>query len=220
MKKIQSFIKKERKFIISIVALMLGQGILYFSIKFFQGKPIYIDFYLDDKIPYWGWLVYAYNMFYPFCVIAFYFLFKGDERRYFKAIISCAMGIIICDAIFLYIPTIMYRPITPNYDPFTNFVLKVTYFFDEPPLNCFPSIHCLFCFQVIMGYIGSKCTLSKKAIMITCATIIILSTLFVKQHFIYDVIAAFLVCLMVNLIETIFQMYDTIKIKKINKKTS
>lgn len=220
MKKIQSFIQEEKKFIISVAILMLGQGFLYFCIKFFQSNPIYIDFYLDNKIPFWGSFVYIYDMFYPFCLIAFYFLFKGDERRYFKAIISCAIGIIICDAIFLYIPTIMYRPVVPKYDAFTNFVLYITYFFDEPPLNCFPSIHCLFCFQVIMGYIGSKCTISKKTIMIIVSLLIIISTLFVKQHFIYDIISAFFVCLMANLIESCIQIYDNLKIKKYKKKTS
>lgn len=215
MKKIKSFIKKEKKFIISLSILMVGQMIMYWFLKLFQNNPIYINFYLDDKIPFWGWFVYIYNMFYPFCIIAFYFLYKDDEKAYYKGIISGVIGYIICDIIFLFLPTIMYRPPTPNYDPITNFVLKLTYYYDEPPLNCFPSIHCLFCFQVVFSYLYSKCSAKKKTIVIIAAILIILSTLFVKQHFIYDVIAAFSICLIANLLENIIGVYQKFKKKKI-----
>jgi len=194
---------------------MLGNGILYWLIKLFQKDPIYINYYLDDKIPFWGWFVYVYNMFYPFCILAFCLLFYKDEKAYFKGLISCLIGIIICNIIYLFIPTIMYRPVTPNYDPFTNLVLKITFFFDEPPLNCFPSLHCLFCFQVIISYLISKCTIKRKTWIIIGALLIILSTLFVKQHFIFDIIAALLVCLIANLLESIFKIYSKFKAKNV-----
>ena len=215
MKKIKIFLEKEKKFVISLSILMIGQMCLYWILKQFQSNPIYINIDLDDKIPFWGWLIYIYNMFYPFCVIAFYLLYKKDKKNYYKAIIAGVIGYIICDIIFLFLPTIMYRPIIPNYDPITNFVIKVTFFFDEPPLNCFPSIHCLFCFQVIFSYIKSKCTIKRKAWVITLAGLIILSTLFVKQHYILDVIAAFIVCLITNLLENIFGIYQYFKKNKI-----
>ena len=188
---------------------------MYWFLKFFQSDPIYINIDLDDKIPFWGWFVYIYNIFYPFCIVAFYFLYKKDEKAYYKGIISGVIGYIICDVIFLCLPTIMYRPPIPNYDPITNLVLKITYFWDEPPLNCFPSIHCLFCFQVIYSYLYSTYNKKGKTITITIATLIILSTLFVKQHFIYDVIAAFLVCLISNLLENIIGIYQKFKKKEI-----
>ena len=188
---------------------------MYWIIKLFQSNPIYINFYLDDKIPFWGWLVYVYNMFYPFCFLAFYLLYKKDEKTYYKGVIAGMIGFMISNIIFLFIPTIMYRPPIPNYDPFTNFVIKVTFFFDEPPLNCFPSIHCIFCFQVIYSYIMSKCSFKRKTWVIICSSIIILSTLFVKQHYIYDVISAFLVCLIANMLESILGIYTIFKKKKI-----
>ena len=188
---------------------------MYWSLKLFQRNPIYINFYLDDKIPFWGWTVYIYNMFYPFCIIAFYLLYKNDDKTYYKGIISCMIGCLICDIIFLLLPTIMYRPEIPNYDPFTNLVIKVTFFFDEPPLNCFPSIHCVFCFQVILSYIKAKYPIKKKLIIITISTLIILSTLLVKQHFIYDVISAFLISIIANIIESLFEIYNRFKKKNI-----
>lgn len=215
MKSIKKFIKENKMFVITMCMLFFGNGILYWVIKLFQSNPTYINYYLDDKIPFWGWLIYVYDMFYPFCILAFYFLYKKDKKAYFKGIISGIVGFIISNIIFLIIPTIMYRPPIPSYDVFTNFVIKVTYFFDEPPLNCFPSIHCIFCFQVIFSYIVSKYDLKSKIWVITGATLIILSTLFVKQHYIYDVVSAFLVCIMANAIESLIGIYNILKKKKI-----
>ena len=215
MEKVKSFIKENRKFVISMGIILLGNGILYWLLKVFQSDPIYINHYLDDKIPFWGWMVYAYNMFYPFLIISFYLIYKADEKTYFKAIIASIIGVIICDTIYLFMPTIMYRPVTPSYDPFTNLVLKITFFFDEPPLNCFPSLHCLFSFQEIISVIKSKCTTKRKIWISICSTIIILSTLFIKQHYIYDVISAFLICLIANSLESIFHIYDKVKKKRI-----
>lgn len=213
MKVLKKFIKENKKFVISVTILMLGQSILYWFLKLFQTNPTYIYFYLDDKIPFLGRFVYIYNMFYPFCLIAFYFLYKKDAKTYYKSIIAGIIGFLICDIIFLFIPTIMYRPIIPDIDPITNLVLKITYLYDNPPLNCFPSIHCLFCFQVIYGYIMSKYNIKVKIPVITFSLLIIVSTLLVKQHFVYDVIASFLICLMTNLIVEITNIYSYLKKK-------
>ena len=215
MKKVISFIKKEKKFVISMFILFFGNAFIYWLIKSFQTNPIYINYYLDDKIPFWGWLVYIYDMYYPFSILAFTLLYFKDKKTYYKGIISAIIGCIICYIIILIVPTIMFRPIVPNYDPLTNLVLKITFFFDEPPLNCFPSLHCLFCFQIIISYIMSKSTIKRKIWVIIFALLVIISTLFVKQHFIYDVIAALLVCIMANMIQSIFNIYGRFKKKKI-----
>jgi len=217
MKEIKKFIKENKKFVITIAILMGGQAFLYWFLKLFQTNPTYIYFYLDDKIPFLGRFVYIYNIFYPFCIVAFYFLYKKDSKAYYKGIIAGIMGFLICDLIFLFMPTIMYRPIIPDIDPITNLVLKITYLYDNPPLNCFPSIHCLFCFQVIYSYIISQYKAKIKIPVIIIASLIIISTLFVKQHFIYDVFASFLICLMTNLIVEITNIYPSIKKKWISK---
>ena len=215
MDKIKSFTIKNKKFIISLSILMIGNMFMYWFLKLFQRNPIYINFYLDDKIPFWGWTVYIYNMFYPFSIISFYLIYKADEKAYYKGIISGIIGCIICYIIYLFLPTIMYRPVIPQYDPFTNLVLKVTFFFDNPPLNCFPSLHCIFCFQVLFSCIKAKYPIKNKCIIGTISIAIVLSTLFVKQHFIYDVISALLICLIANTLESILNIYNKLKKKRI-----
>ncbi len=217
MKKLKKFIKENKKFIFTITLLMGVQALFYWLLKFFQTNPTYISFYLDEKIPFLGRFVYIYNIFYPFCLIAFYFLYKKDEVTYYKGIISGIIGFLICDIIFLTMPTIMYRPVIPDIDPITNLVLDITFLYDNPPLNCFPSIHCLFCFQVIFSYIISNYKLKIKIPVIIIALLIIISTLFVKQHFIFDVISALLICLITNFITELFNLYTYFKKKDILK---
>ena len=212
------FVKKNKMFVITITILLGGQSLTYCILKYFQTDPIYINYYLDDRIPFIGRFVHIYNSFYPFVFLSLYLLYKKDAKAYYRGIISGIIGFLICDIIFLTIPTIMYRPIIPSISPFTDFVLKVTYYFDTPPLNCFPSIHCLFCFQVIYSYIFSKYNdIPKKVFIILYALLVISSTLFIKQHFIYDVISALSVMLISNILEKIFNIYEKLKKKKFIK---
>lgn len=206
MKKIKKFLIENKNYIITTGLLLLVQGILYYCLKLIQKDPIYFNFPIDDKIPFLGYFIYIYNIFYPFMAISLFFLYKRDKKNYYKAIISAAVGVIISDIIFLFMPTIMFRPVIPNYDIITNFVIKITFFFDSPPLNCFPSIHCLFCFQIVYSFLFSKIKRKNKITFIIIALLIISSTFLVKQHYLYDMVAALLICIMTNLITGIFKL--------------
>ncbi len=202
-------------FIITIIILLGGQSLMYYGLKFFQTNPNYINYYLDDQIPFIGYFIYIYNIFYPFTLIVLYYLYRKDPETYYKGIISGTIGYIICDIIFILYPTIMYRPIIPDLPPITNFIIKLTFLYDNPPLNCFPSIHCLFSFQVIYSTLSSNISKRNKFIITFIALLIIISTLLVKQHYIFDVISALLICIITNILENILKIYQRIK-KKIS----
>ena len=215
MEVIKNFIINNKKFIISLSILFFGNAIFYWGLKLIEGTPVYLSYNLDNLIPFWGWAVYFYNMFYPFCIISFLLLYLKDEKAYYKGIICGIMGCIICYIIYLFFPTIMYRPPIPEYDVFTNFVLKLTYWFDNPPVNCYPSLHCILCFQIMLSFIRSKYKMTGKLIISVLSISIIISTLLIKQHYLYDVIASLLLCIIVNVLEYFIGIYDKLKKKKI-----
>ena len=64
-------------------------------------------------------------------------------------------------------------------------------------------------------FLISKYNVKGKIGIVTLALLIIISTLFVKQHFIFDVIAALLICIISNIIESLFNIYGIFKKKKI-----
>lgn len=204
---------KKKSFLVSISILMISQAFFYWFIKLFQPDPSYINFPLDNKIPFLPNFIYIYNLFYPFIFLAFYYLFTKDEKNYYKGIVAGIIGYLICDIIYLYYPTIMPRlPIPSTTNPITSLIVKITYFFDEPALNCFPSIHCLFCFQIIFSYLKTNLVeLKKKLPIIIISTLIILSTILVKQHYVLDIISAFLVCITANLITDITPLANKFK---------
>lgn len=205
---------KNKKFLISISILLIGQAFFYWFLKFFQTNPHYLNFNIDQKIPFIPNFIYIYNTFYPFMFLTLFYLFKHDEKVYMKGIISGILGFLICDIIFLVYPTIMLRPPIPETNFLTDFVLKVTFFFDTPALNCFPSIHCLFCFQIIYSFIFTKhIKLKKKIPVIIYSLLIIMSTVLVKQHYVVDIISALSICIIANLLVDITKLHNKIEAK-------
>lgn len=205
---------KNKKFIISISILLIGQAFFYWFLKFFQPNPHYLFFNIDQKIPFIPNFIYIYNTFYPFMFLTLLYLFKHDEKVYMKGIISGIIGFLICDIIFLIYPTIMLRPPIPNTNFLTEFIIKVTFFFDTPALNCFPSIHCLFCFQIIYSFIFTKhIKLKKKIPIIIYSLLIIISTVLVKQHYVVDIISALSICIITNLLVDITKLHTKIEAK-------
>lgn len=205
---------KNKKFLISISILLIGQAFFYWFLKFFQTNPHYLNFDIDQKIPFIPNFIYIYNTFYPFMFLTLLYLFTKDENVYMKGIISGILGFLICDIIFLIYPTIMQRPPIPETNLLTEFVLKVTFFFDTPALNCFPSIHCLFCFQIIYSFIlTNQIELKKKIPIIIYSLLIIMSTILVKQHYVVDIISALSICIITNLLVDITKLQTKIEAK-------
>ena len=214
-KKLKAFFKEilNKKFIISIIMMMAVGGLTYFSVKFLQSDYHYIYSPIDNKIPFIPQLGIVYNLFYPTVFITMYYIFCKDRKNYYKGVIACIIGYTICNIIFIVYPTIMYRPYVDysSLDWFTGLVLKITYTVDTPALNCCPSIHCLFCFQVIFTLCISKnIKIYKKILISLLLLLIIVTTLLIKQHYLYDVTYALLIVIITNIITYVFKLYPRI----------
>ena len=71
-KKINGLIKDifiNKDFLYTIIVLLVGQALIFFTNKFFQNNYNVIDIALDHKIPFIPEFVYIYNFFYPFIFI-------------------------------------------------------------------------------------------------------------------------------------------------------
>lgn len=202
-----------KKFLISIIAMMLVQAMFYWGVKFFQADYHYIYSSVDNKIPFLPGFVYIYDLFYPVVLITMYYAFCKDRKNYYKGVIASVIGFLLCDIIFITYPTVMYRPYVDysNLDWLTGLVLKITYAADTPALNCCPSIHCLFCYQAIFTL--CMCKDVKKQIKVPLSLfllLIVLSTLIVKQHYFYDAIFALVIFVVVNIITYSLGLYPKI----------
>ena len=199
--------KKNKKFFTTIVVLMLSQAIMYWFVKLFQYNYHEINFWLDNKILFCGSFVYIYNLFYPFIFLSLYFIFKKDEKVYDRTIISGMIGYLICDLFYIIYPTVMIRADISNMTGITGLLLKITYFLDTPALNCLPSIHCLFSFMIMGAFIMSKdFKLIWRILGTIFAVLIVLSTFFIKQHYVLDAFAALIVYVVCYSLVSIFKI--------------
>lgn len=174
---------------------LLGlSAFLYYFAKLFQTNYNLIGSPLDNIIPFVPIFIFIYNLWYPFEMLSLFFIFKDNLKVYIKTIISLFFSFILSTSIFIIYPTTINRPLVESYKNLTELVTYITYKADTPALNCFPSNHCILCFTIIFSVLAIKnMSKLKKYIIIVMNILIILSTLLVKQHVIYDVIGSFII---------------------------
>ena len=171
----------------------LFQTFLFIIVKLFQCNLHSVNIYFDDKIPFLSFFVIFYVVWYALLILVPVMLYYKDYSKIREyAYVYCICGI-ISTIIFFIFPTTVTRAIVEETN-ISNKVVKYIYTLDNPPLNCFPSLHALESMLWIF-YVGFNNKFSKKTrfiITIICFGII-LSTLFIKQHALVDIIGAFLV---------------------------
>lgn len=145
---------------------------------------------IDDWIPLIPIFSIPYILYIPFLVITLsYFIFF---TRLFKRIsISFVFCQIIASLFYFFYQTHVPRPSIKDTDIFSQLVLFI-YSKDEP-YNCFPSLHVAL--SVISFLYWIKIFPNMKWLMGAFVLSIILSTLFVKQHYILDVISGVLLAI-------------------------
>ena len=178
--------KKYFKLIIIILLMSGTQFLLYFLNKVFISDYNIINSFLD--VPFNGYFIYFYNAWYPFILICYFLIYKYDNKLFKPLLATVILTAILSEITFVIYPTEVLRP-TIEVNNVTSWLVDLTYKMDYPAVNCLPSLHCIYCF--IMGYyiyISKNINKNGKIFIIIFSFMIVLSTLFVKQHIIEDVI--------------------------------
>lgn len=158
---------------------------------------------LDDYIPFVEFFVIPYYLWFPYIavtVITFIFLDKND---FYKLCITLGTGMTLFLLVSFFIPNGHdLRPATFARDNLFTSLIKTMYTIDTPT-NLFPSIHC---YNSIMAHVAireNKVLKKKKWLRISSCILciaIILSTVFIKQHSVFDVFTALLLSLVMYLL--------------------
>ena len=161
----------------------------YILASFLTKKGHDITVALDKVIPFKAIFIIPYVYWYVYIVIGFVFILINSRRDYMRLFISFFIGMSVCYAIYYVYPTEITRPIIQKGDLLNNLVNFI--YSADKPVNCFPSLHVLTTY-FIMRY--TKYKNSKKKFYYTqiIGLLIILSTLFIKQHFVLEVIGGIL----------------------------
>ncbi|GIP31212.1 phosphatase PAP2 family protein [Paenibacillus sp. J2TS4] len=146
---------------------------------------------LDDWIPFWKIFILPYIAWYAFIIFVLVLLCAKDRRTYYETLFSFHIGLIVCYVIYFFYQTTVPRPELLGNDPLTALVRFI--YWSDQPFNCFPSIHVLTSYLAMRGLLASSIRgWGLRSFTIIISTLIILSTLFVKQHVVLDAIAAIL----------------------------
>lgn len=185
---------------------MGSQTLLYLLIKYFIH-----DYHLINSIiniPLIKPFIYIYNSWYPFIFICAFLIYKDNNRLFYAFILSLLLSALLAQITFIIYPTIIERP-TIYVNNITDLILNITYKLDNPPINCLPSMHCIYCFITV--YYILKSNIKKKYLFNIYLLLIVLSTLFTNQHIIEDVIAALVYSIIAILMINKFKLDSVIK---------
>jgi len=148
---------------------------------------------LDDMIPFVEFFIIPYLFWFPYVAIPLVYFFLTDKETFLKSCRFLFTGM----TLFLIISTIYpngayLRPIVFPRDNIFTTIVKILYKMDTPT-NLFPSIHV----YNALGTHLSICYSKKfkdfrpfKTGSLIIAVSIVLSTMFIKQHSIFDVLTA------------------------------
>lgn len=186
----------------AILSLMIVtyQAIAYFLAKFTPIEAHLVGNQIDYAIPFLPIFIVPYILWYLFLIVVPCILYDQDKKTFYWYSVANFLVDTIATIIFICYPTLLIRPEIEVSGIFT-WLVSLIYWGDTPALNCFPSIHCASCFVSIFIMLQSN-KIKKRCRFTTSifAFIIIVSTVFIKQHVIIDVIGAFVLALMVVII--------------------
>ncbi|AZS13602.1 phosphatase PAP2 family protein [Paenibacillus lutimineralis] len=166
---------------------------LFYGLLNHGGRPIHVlSSPIDDRLPLIPAMAIPYIGWYPYIIIGIMYLCLKDRSAYYRTLIVMNIGLIVCYLIYFFYQTTVIRPeVFPDrWD--RKLLLDFVYGVDNP-YNCFPSIHALHSYVIMRGALAAK-TMRKsiKAAFVIGAMTIIVSTLLVKQHVIYDALGSML----------------------------
>jgi membrane-associated phospholipid phosphatase len=202
----------------------------FFSLSFLLSIPIIHTFYnllnndqrgayilntkIDDMIPFIDIFIVPYVIWYPFIFITLAYIAWKDKPLYIKTLVTMNIAMLTCYMIYFVFQTHVPRPELTGNSVFTKMVEWI--YINDAPFNAFPSIHSLTSFLMLYAVQRSnKINLTVKNSVSIIAILIIISTLFVKQHVILDAISAIMLGYIIfNGIEGVFSLKQLILWKK------
>lgn len=180
--------------------------LVYTLIQNLKTDGVSIATTIDFAIPFIPLFVLFYLMWYPVLLTSLFLSIKKKEL-FKKTTLSFVIVAGFSFCVYVLFQTEITRAVITSADIFSRIVLFI--YHQDMPINCFPSLH------VSGSVLANLCTLNanKKIglIMIPITILIILSTLFIKQHFVFDVIGGIVLAIGTYLL--VFKL-DYKKLKK------
>ena len=184
-------------FLMGVVFDLLLNNIVYDWVGGLYSKGFHLNTALDNAIPFRPeWAIFYLYLFYWVAEATLVFFAVFDYKRGYALAWSFVLINLIADLVYLVFPvtTDIYRAqIAAHPVPGSKFADAIyAYYAKDPSFDCFPSLHAalsVVCFYAWYRYSRMKRNaLTAGLAVLTCIVAVgtVLSTLFVKQHYIAD----------------------------------
>ncbi len=153
-----------------------------------------IHIWLDDAIPFTKVFIIPYLLWFAFVAVSVICLYLTDRKNYDRTATLLYFGMTVFLVISFVFPNVQYlRPrYIPGQDLFSVLVRRL--YRTDTNTNVFPSIHVYNTLCCMAGMLQSRAKIAQKvwirAGVVILGVSIILSTMFLKQHSLIDVIGA------------------------------
>lgn len=166
-------------------------GGFYFVTQFFPLTYHAVHLPLDDAIPFLPVFVIPYILWYPYVPVPMVYSFFKDQRLMRRQALALFPGMAASILFFLIYPTrIDFRPAAQGAGVFRA-LCRLIYRLDRP-VNVLPSLHCYEALSIHLSTFRSRFGRKHPALRAASAVLallICLSTVFIKQHSVLDLIA-------------------------------
>lgn len=204
--KIKEFFKSNKH--IYLFMLLIPIVLYYFILQLRQVDYTILHLAVDDYIPFIPLFVIPYILWYLYVPLHLLITGLNDRNAFYKQCIAFFSGVVICLIVFTILPTAI--DFRPNVDKngFIFWLCRVIYANDKP-VNVCPSLHCYEAVCLYITTFSSEKLKKFKAIRIISAILMVLiclSTVFIKQHSVLDVLLGSLLAVIIS--------YVVLKFKK------
>lgn len=179
----------------------------------------YPEIELDSKIPLVSWFVYPYFLTFPLGLFTFFYLAYKDKKAFYTMYLTLIISFAISGIIYACGQTYFTKP---DFEPQTFTDKFVVWTWNSTnPVNCFPSQHCFMAFAMIIACLSAKeekMNIFFRIFTIITSILIVLATVFIRQHFVLDIIASFIIMFPIFAIAYTFKWGEKLMIKIENRK--
>ena len=185
----RSLLKRNRQIYLMLLFPVLGG--LYFCTQFMGLEYHVVHVGLDDRIPFLPAFVVPYILWYAYVPVTMLYMCFKDRDVFYRQAATLFPGAFVCVLIFmLYPPRIDFRPDAAGPGVFRA-LCRIIYASDQP-VNVLPSLHCFETTAIHLASFGGAFGRRHKAMRAASgvlAVLICLSTLFIRQHSVLDLLA-------------------------------
>ncbi|WP_459501713.1 phosphatase PAP2 family protein [Bacillus sp. C1] len=173
---------------LSYILLLVLVSPLYDVLNKSGTHAVNVTTVIDDWIPFVKAFIIPYLLWFPYLYGALIYYCFANRKQYYITLSGVILGKLACFSIYYFWQTTVPRPTVVGTDVFSSLV-RYIYSIDQP-VNCFPSIHVLTTFVIMLAaYKRREQHKWEYSILTFFGTLIILSTLFTKQHAFLDAVS-------------------------------